>query len=79
MKSKVHNSKLSLGIFRKNNVFKLENEYETITSGAQFRLNTTVFTGYTHPTSHIEAIQPLGQIEFLVNRFSSSHSLFRRN
>ena len=60
MKSKVHKSKLALDIFRKNNLIKLENEYETITSGAQFRLNTTIFTGYTHPTSHIEAIQPLG-------------------
>ena len=60
MKSKVHKSKLALDIFRKNNLIKLENEYETITSGAQFRLNTTIFMGYTHPTSHIEAIQPLG-------------------
>ena len=60
MRSKVHKSKLVLGIFRKSNLIKLENEYETITSGAQFKLNTTIFTGYTHPTSHIEAIQPLG-------------------
>ena len=59
MRSKVHKSKLALDIFRKSNLIKLENEYETITSGAQFRLNTTIFTGYTHPTSHIEAIQPL--------------------
>ena len=60
MKSKVHKSKLAIDILRKNNLIKLENEYETITSGAQFRLNTTIFTGYTHPTSNIEAIQPLG-------------------
>ena len=60
MRSKVHKSKLALGIFRKSNLIKLENEYDTITSGAQFRLNTTIFTGYTHPTSNIEAIQPLG-------------------
>ena len=60
MRSKVHKGKLALGIFRKRNLIKLENEYETITSGAQLRLNTTNFTGYTHPTSHIEAIQPLG-------------------
>ena len=59
MKSKVHKSKLALDIFWKNNIIKLENEYETITSGAQFRLNTTIFTSYTHPTSHTEAIQPL--------------------
>ena len=66
MRYKVHQCKLSLGIFRESHLIKLENEYETITSGAQFRLNTTIFTGYTHPTSHMEAIQPLGQIEFLV-------------
>ena len=60
MRSKVHTNKLALGIYRKCNLIKLENEYETITSGAQLRLNTTIFTGYTHPTSHIEAIQPLG-------------------
>ena len=60
MKNEVHKGILALGILRKNNLIKLENEYETITSGAQFRLNTTIFTGYTHPTSHIEAIQPLG-------------------
>ena len=60
MGGKVHKSKLALGIFRKNHLIKLENEYETITSGAQLRLNTTIFTGYTHPTSHMEAIQPLG-------------------
>ena len=60
MRSKVHKNKLALGIYRKCNLIKLENEYETITSGAQLRLNTTIFTGYTHPTSHIEAIQPLG-------------------
>ena len=67
MRYKVHQCKLSLGIFRKSHLIKLENEYETITSGAQFRLNTTIFTGYTtNLTSLMEAIQPLGQIEFLV-------------
>ena len=34
------------------------------TSGAQLRLNTTIFTGYPHLTSHVKAIQPLCQIEF---------------
>ena len=65
---KVYRCILSLGIFRNSHLIKLENEYETITSGAQFRLNTTIFTGYTpNPTSlTLEAIQPLGQIEFLV-------------
>ena len=60
MGGKVHKSKLALGIFRKNHLIKLENEYETITSGAQLRLNTTIFTGNTYPTPHMEAIQPLG-------------------
>jgi stress response protein SCP2 len=60
MKNKVHKISLTLDIFRNSNLIKLENEYETITSGAQLRLNTTIFTSYTHPTSHIEAIQPLG-------------------
>ncbi|GJT85924.1 uncharacterized mitochondrial protein-like protein [Tanacetum coccineum] len=48
------------------NMVKLENKYETITSGAQFRLNTTIFTGYTtNPTSLLEAIQPLDNDDLL--------------
>ena len=34
MDNEVHKSKLALGISRKSNFIELENEYETITSGA---------------------------------------------
>ena len=34
MDSEVHKSKLASGIYRRINFIELENEYETITSGA---------------------------------------------
>ncbi|GJZ61390.1 hypothetical protein Tco_0617527, partial [Tanacetum coccineum] len=63
---KLRSSSQALRMFIKQShdeghLIKLEDEYETITSGSQFKLNTTIFTGYTtNPTSLLEAIQSLG-------------------
>ena len=57
----------------------LQNGYETITSGAQFRLNMTIFTGL--PQTQLLSRKQFNRqvkLNFQCNRFSSSHSHIRK-